>query len=61
LEEAQQARIRFETERIRNTLLGAVSHDLRTPMAAIKGSATSLIEDHRTLSPGGPPPGHPTT
>jgi two-component system, OmpR family, sensor histidine kinase KdpD len=49
LEEAQQARIRFETERVRNTLLAAVSHDLRTPMAAIKGSATSLIEGHRTL------------
>lgn len=49
LEEAQQARLRLETERIRNAFLSAVSHDLRTPMAAIKGSATSLIEGHRTL------------
>ena len=49
LEEAQQVRMRLETERVRNTLLSAVSHDLRTPMAAIKGSATSLIAGHRTL------------
>jgi K+-sensing histidine kinase KdpD len=44
LEEAQQARLRFETERMRNALLSAVSHDLRTPLAAIKGAATTLIE-----------------
>jgi two-component system sensor histidine kinase KdpD len=44
LEDAQQARIRFETERMRNALLSALSHDLRTPLAAIKGAATSLIE-----------------
>ena len=44
LEEAQQAKIRFETERMRNALLSAVSHDLRTPLAAIKGAATTLIE-----------------
>ena len=28
---------------MRNTLLGAVSHDLRTPLAAIQGAATSLL------------------
>ena len=43
LEEAQQARLDTETERMRNTLLGAVSHDLRTPLAAIQGAATSLL------------------
>jgi K+-sensing histidine kinase KdpD len=43
-EEAHEAKIRFETERLRNALLSAVSHDLRTPLAAIKGAATSLIE-----------------
>ena len=43
LEEAQQARLDTESERLRNTLLGAVSHDLRTPLAAIQGAATSLM------------------
>ena len=40
---AQQARLDAESERMRNTLLGAVSHDLRTPLAAIQGAATSLL------------------
>lgn len=33
-----------ETERIRNTLLASISHDFRTPLASILGSATSLID-----------------
>ena len=32
-EEAQQARLRIEAERLRNLLLSSVSHDLRTPLA----------------------------
>jgi len=43
LEAAQQARLDTESERMRNTLLGAVSHDLRTPLAAIQGAASSLL------------------
>ena len=43
LAQAQQARLDSESERLRNTLLGAVSHDLRTPLAAIQGAATSLL------------------
>ena len=49
LEETQQTRLRFETERMRNALLSAVSHDLRTPLAAIKGAATTLIEGRDSL------------
>jgi two-component system sensor histidine kinase KdpD len=33
-----------ETERVRNTLLASISHDFRTPLSSILGSATSLIE-----------------
>jgi two-component system sensor histidine kinase KdpD len=33
-----------ETDRLRTALLGAVSHDLRTPLATIKASLTSLVE-----------------
>ena len=43
VEEAHQVRMENETERMRSTLLGAVSHDLRTPLAAIQGAATSLL------------------
>lgn len=38
------ARTSAETERIRNTLLASISHDFRTPLASILGSATSLSE-----------------
>jgi two-component system sensor histidine kinase KdpD len=43
-EEAQQAQVQIETERLRSSLLSAVSHDLRTPLAAITGAASSLLE-----------------
>ena len=33
-----------ETERIRNTLLASISHDLRTPLAVISGASSSLAE-----------------
>ena len=51
-EEAQQARLRSETERLRSSLLSAVSHDLRTPLAAITGSASALVEGGDELDPG---------
>ena len=35
---------RAETERFRNALLAAISHDLRTPLAAIVGASSSLQE-----------------
>jgi two-component system sensor histidine kinase KdpD len=38
------ARSAIETERVRNTLLASISHDFRTPLASILGSATSLID-----------------
>ncbi len=43
-DEAQEARTQAETERARSTLLSSVSHDLRTPLAAITGAASSLRE-----------------
>ena len=45
VDESNQARVVIETERLRNALLGSLSHDLRTPLASIVGAATSLIED----------------
>jgi two-component system sensor histidine kinase KdpD len=42
VEVAQQALIHMESERLRNSLLAALSHDLRTPLAALVGLAESL-------------------
>ncbi|MBI5498994.1 MAG: sensor histidine kinase KdpD [Deltaproteobacteria bacterium] len=44
-EEAQAAALRARTEEMRSSLLSAVSHDLRTPLAAITGAATTLRDD----------------
>ncbi|MFH9674729.1 ATP-binding protein [Streptomyces sp. NPDC017405] len=44
-EEADQARALAEGNRIRTALLAAVSHDLRTPLAAIKAAVSSLRSD----------------
>jgi two-component system sensor histidine kinase KdpD len=33
-----------EAEKVRNTLLASISHDFRTPLSSILGSATSLLE-----------------
>lgn len=40
----EQARLVSETEQLRSALLSSVSHDLRTPLASIIGSTTSLLE-----------------
>ncbi len=39
---ARDAALRAKAEQLRNALLSSVSHDLRTPLAAITGMATSL-------------------
>lgn len=46
-EEAKQTELRARTEELRNALLSSVSHDLRTPLATIMGSASTLIDDAR--------------
>ena len=50
VEVAQQALIRMESERLRNSLLAALSHDLRTPLAALVGLAESLTLTKPELS-----------
>jgi len=40
---ADAARLAAESERLRSTLLSSVSHDLRTPLAAITGAASGLL------------------
>src|SRR5262249_9089405 len=48
-EEPQRAQVQMEPERLRSSLLSSVSHDLRTPLAAIPGAASSMLEDGATL------------
>jgi two-component system sensor histidine kinase KdpD len=48
-EEAQETQVRMESERLRSSLLSSVSHDLRTPLATITGSASALLEHGGTL------------
>ncbi|HLC42525.1 MAG TPA: DUF4118 domain-containing protein [Methylomirabilota bacterium] len=48
-EAARAAQVSAETERLRNALLSSVSHDLRTPLASITGSASSLLESGEHL------------
>lgn len=49
--QAEQARVLEATDRFRSALLSSISHDLRTPLAAIMGSVTSLQDKEAQLSP----------
>ncbi len=42
VEVAQNTTLQMESERLRNSLLSAISHDLRTPLSALVGLADSL-------------------
>ena len=50
VEVAQQAVVHMESERLRNTLLAAISHDVRTPLTALMGLAESLHASQPPLS-----------
>ncbi len=47
---AKESALRARTEELRSSLLSAVSHDLRTPLAVITGAATSLRDQGDKLS-----------
>jgi two-component system sensor histidine kinase KdpD len=51
VEVAQDALVRMESERLRNSLLAALSHDLRTPLTVLVGLAESLTLTKPRLSP----------
>jgi two-component system sensor histidine kinase KdpD len=50
IEVAQSATVQMESERLRNSLLAALSHDLRTPLAALVGMAEMLALSQPRLS-----------
>jgi two-component system sensor histidine kinase KdpD len=47
--DAHNSQIKMETEQLRNSLLSAISHDLRTPLAAIVGASSTLVRDDDRL------------
>jgi len=49
-EQANNANLQAETESLRNALLSAISHDLRTPLTRIIGASTALIENNAEFS-----------
>jgi two-component system sensor histidine kinase KdpD len=49
VKDAHAARVEAETESLRNSLLSAISHDLRTPLAAIVGASSSLVDGEGKL------------
>jgi two-component system, OmpR family, sensor histidine kinase KdpD len=49
-DDAQRAQVDVQRERLRNALLSSVSHDLRTPLAVVKGAVTALIDGKDELS-----------
>jgi two-component system sensor histidine kinase KdpD len=51
-DEAVRASLLEEVDALRRALVGAVSHDLRTPLATIKLSASTLVESAASLSLG---------
>lgn len=47
---SELARLRTERERMRSNLLRTLSHDFRTPLTTISGSANLILENEGTLS-----------
>ncbi|MET0582945.1 MAG: sensor histidine kinase KdpD [Pseudoxanthomonas sp.] len=47
----ESARVSGETERLRSALLSSVSHDLRSPLSSMIGSASSLANYSGAMSP----------
>lgn len=45
-----QIRLEAEKEKMRGNLLRAVSHDIRTPLTSIVGSASGILDNHDILS-----------
>ncbi|MDD5036456.1 MAG: sensor histidine kinase KdpD [Methylococcaceae bacterium] len=50
-ENAKTTQIRTEVKRLRNDLLRSISHDMRSPLATIVGSSSTLLEHDDTLNP----------
>jgi K+-sensing histidine kinase KdpD len=52
---ASQAEALRRSEKLKSALLDAVTHDLRTPLASVKASITTLLDEARGSTDGGQP------
>ncbi|URZ08794.1 Sensor protein KdpD [Clostridium felsineum] len=43
--EQEKSKVEIERERLRSNLLRSISHDLRSPLAGIKGAASTILEN----------------
>lgn len=50
IKQQEQIRLEAEREKVRGNLLRAVSHDIRTPLTSIVGSASGIVENYDILS-----------
>lgn len=50
IKQQEQVRLEAEKEKMRGNLLRAVSHDIRTPLTSIVGSATGILENYDVLA-----------
>lgn len=50
-EQAKVAEVAAESERLRTALFNSITHDLRTPLASVIGSVTSLLEGDEIFDP----------
>ena len=48
-EDARQAYLDRETQKLQTALLNSISHDLRTPLASVTGSLSTLLDSEVTL------------
>ncbi|MGH8772301.1 MAG: ATP-binding protein, partial [Burkholderiales bacterium] len=48
---AKESEIKANDESLRNSLLAGISHDLRTPLAVIAGSASTLVQGEERIEP----------
>ena len=51
-EQTKKVQVEMEAERLRNMLLSSISHDLRTPLTTIVGSASTLMEENSAIKSG---------
>jgi two-component system sensor histidine kinase KdpD len=49
-QQIQQSELRVQNELLRNNILNAISHDLRTPLASIIGASSSLLNEGNSFS-----------
>ena len=50
-DQSRRSAIEVEAERLRTALLSGLSHDMRTPLAAIEGAATTLLQEAGPADP----------